>query len=361
MAKRNSGNQDFTWNADGWDMSGGTTPRILTVTGGNVTLTGGGTTTYTFPQTASFSRLVGSDGNDIAWTRNITGNYQSITSSATTFTLTSASPQVTEFTGSTAQTCVLPNATTLFLGLVYEIVNSTTVNLTVQVNGGTTLVVVPSYTSVHLTCVSIAAAAGTWDVIMTSDGSLASSGNIGTASYVPAVQYIMQNADRTAFSTGTTGVAIFNTSTNGRVAVEANTLYKFECFISASGFSATAGSFSFGLVPTAGTYTRLNFVSQAFKNTTTAIDTGTTNTTMQVRYHQSTNGAVAAVVTPTSNTGTVGRAFIQGTFLTGATATTIQPQIATSVASTTTVINAGSYFMLTKIGSTSNTFIGNWT
>ena len=47
--KQNSGNQDYTNNADGWDLSGGTTIRKLTHTGGDMTITGSGSNTYTFP------------------------------------------------------------------------------------------------------------------------------------------------------------------------------------------------------------------------------------------------------------------------------------------------------------------------
>lgn len=53
MAKRNSSNQDYTNNADGWDLTGGTTGRKLTVTGANITLTGSGTNVYTFPASTS--------------------------------------------------------------------------------------------------------------------------------------------------------------------------------------------------------------------------------------------------------------------------------------------------------------------
>lgn len=53
MAKNNGSNQDFTSNADGWDLSGGTTKRKVTVSGGDVTLVGGGAATVTFPTSTS--------------------------------------------------------------------------------------------------------------------------------------------------------------------------------------------------------------------------------------------------------------------------------------------------------------------
>jgi hypothetical protein len=49
MPEKTSINLDVTVNADGFDISGGTTIRKLTVTGGDVTVNGGGSATITFP------------------------------------------------------------------------------------------------------------------------------------------------------------------------------------------------------------------------------------------------------------------------------------------------------------------------
>jgi hypothetical protein len=49
MATNNSSNNQFTNDSDGFDISGGTTKRKLTVTAGDVTLSGGGSNTYTLP------------------------------------------------------------------------------------------------------------------------------------------------------------------------------------------------------------------------------------------------------------------------------------------------------------------------
>jgi len=58
MAKRNSTNLDVTINADGFDISGGTTARKLTVTGGDATITGAGSAVITFPSsTATLATL----------------------------------------------------------------------------------------------------------------------------------------------------------------------------------------------------------------------------------------------------------------------------------------------------------------
>ena len=53
MAKQSSVNLDITNNPDGFDISGGTTLRKLSVTGGNVTIAGSGSATVTFPTTST--------------------------------------------------------------------------------------------------------------------------------------------------------------------------------------------------------------------------------------------------------------------------------------------------------------------
>jgi len=53
MAKQNSVNLDITNNADGFTMAGGTTPRTLGVSGGDILLVGSGSATLTFPTTST--------------------------------------------------------------------------------------------------------------------------------------------------------------------------------------------------------------------------------------------------------------------------------------------------------------------
>lgn len=49
MPKQSAVNLDITNNTDGFDISGGVTPRKLTVTGGDITVAGAGLATITFP------------------------------------------------------------------------------------------------------------------------------------------------------------------------------------------------------------------------------------------------------------------------------------------------------------------------
>ena len=62
MAKNNSSNQDYTNNSDGFDLTGGSTKRKLTVTGGDITMNGSGSNTFTFP--SSSQTLVGRTSTD---------------------------------------------------------------------------------------------------------------------------------------------------------------------------------------------------------------------------------------------------------------------------------------------------------
>ncbi len=71
MAKRNSTNTDITPNADGFDISGGSTARKLTVTGGDVTLTGSGSAVITFP--SATGTLYATNNTDVALADGGTG------------------------------------------------------------------------------------------------------------------------------------------------------------------------------------------------------------------------------------------------------------------------------------------------
>ena len=91
----------------------------------------------------------------------------------TTTTLTNASTRLQLFTGSgaTAQTVVLPDATTIpFVDWVYEFDNDTsgTGILTVQANGGATLWTIGPGAGATISLVTKSVAAGTWNIDATS-------------------------------------------------------------------------------------------------------------------------------------------------------------------------------------------------
>lgn len=72
MATNNSQNSQFANNADGYTLGGGTTSRNLTITGGNVTLTGAGSNTYTMP--SSSDTLLGRTSVDTVTNKDLTSS-----------------------------------------------------------------------------------------------------------------------------------------------------------------------------------------------------------------------------------------------------------------------------------------------
>ena len=77
MAKSSAVNLDITPNADGYSIAGGTTSRTLTLTAGNVTLSAGGSNTYTMP--SATDTLVGRASTDTLTNKSIDGSTNTIT------------------------------------------------------------------------------------------------------------------------------------------------------------------------------------------------------------------------------------------------------------------------------------------
>lgn len=114
--------------------------------------------------TSGASSVVLRDTNQNIVTNNTNEGYQTVVSAAGTTTLTVSSPYATFITGSTTQTVVLPNATTLILGFQFRIHSNTSGVVTIQTNGGATLWIMAASTDVVVTCTDISTAAGIWDV-----------------------------------------------------------------------------------------------------------------------------------------------------------------------------------------------------
>lgn len=93
---------------------------------------------------------------------NIDSNYATTATAATTTTLTANSKYQQNFTGTTTQTIVLPNATTLIAGVSYYITNNSTGTLTVNKNGGTLLQTVAAGQTLSVTVTDISSSAGGW-------------------------------------------------------------------------------------------------------------------------------------------------------------------------------------------------------
>lgn len=114
--------------------------------------------------TATASKIAQRDSSANLLANNFVSGYATTVTAAGTTTLTVASGRIQVFTGTTTQTVVLPDATTLALGFEFRIVNNSTGLVTVQTNGGATLWTLGASSDVLLINTSISTAAGTWDV-----------------------------------------------------------------------------------------------------------------------------------------------------------------------------------------------------
>lgn len=94
----------------------------------------------------------------------IEGGFTTTATAGGTTTLTDASTKIQEFTGSTTQTIVLPNATTLSNGRTFTIHNNSTGILTINANGGTQVALISNLTSANIQLTNNGTAAGVWDV-----------------------------------------------------------------------------------------------------------------------------------------------------------------------------------------------------
>jgi hypothetical protein len=150
---------------------------------GNATGSSATPTAVSMVSTATASTVVFRDGNANFQANNIIENVTTIVTAGTTTTLTVASTKSQQFTGSTTQTVVLPNATTLQNGHQFYIMNRSSGVVTVNMNGGGLLQTMAAATYAIFTLINNGTAAGTWDAGYTSPSG---SGTVTTVSVVSA-------------------------------------------------------------------------------------------------------------------------------------------------------------------------------
>lgn len=172
----------------------------------------------------------------------------------------------------------------------------------------------------------------------------------GNRGFIPVRHLIRQTADYTLANV-TTEQQLFNSTTNGRLALETGT-YCFKSVLYMTGMSATAGSGLFDLTG-AGTGVLANTLY-----TINGIDASAPLSEASARH----SGSAAAQGTNQLFSGATGTGMlvtIEGLFEV-TTAGTIQPSIALNTAVATALVKANSYFMCERIGAAGVASIGEW-
>jgi len=112
---------------------------------------------------ATASTVMTRDTNANSGVNNLNLGFATTATAGTTTTLTVSSAYQQQFTGSTTQTVVLPNATTLVLGQAFMIMNPSTGVVTVNANGGGLVQTMAANSWMIVTVTNISSAAGAWD------------------------------------------------------------------------------------------------------------------------------------------------------------------------------------------------------
>jgi hypothetical protein len=157
--------------------------------------------------TATASAVMIRDANANVQVNNKIENVRSTATAGGTTTLTISDAANQQFTGSSTQTVVLPNATTLANGHSFYITNRSSGAVTVNMNGGSLLQTLAASSYGYFILISNGTAAGTWDVSYTAGGG---SGTVTTVSVVSANGF-----SGTVANAGTTPAITMQTSVTG--------------------------------------------------------------------------------------------------------------------------------------------------
>lgn len=173
----------------------------------------------------------------------------------------------------------------------------------------------------------------------------------GNRGLLPVENFIRADATRT-FTSNTSQQALFNSPTNGTLTLETGT-YLFECLIGMDTMSGTSGNGKFSVLgagtATLGAVLYLAWGRDALQSATGGAVGGSGQTTATVAGTDTITAATSAEV----------YILIRGTFeVTGAG--TIIPSFAQTTAAAA-VLKIGSFFKCNRVGSTTATFVGQWT
>lgn len=175
---------------------------VPTANGSVLTATTGGVASWTTPS-GSYAALVG---------------YTSTVTAAGTTTLTASSTYNQFFTGTTTQTIVLPDVTTLTTGWTYHISNNSTGTLTVNSSGGNLVSTILAGTSLQLVCIAITGTtAASWDYELVGFTTPTGSGNVVLATAPTLTNPTVTDYIETYYNIGTVTTTASPTLSNGTV------------------------------------------------------------------------------------------------------------------------------------------------
>jgi hypothetical protein len=147
------------------------------------------------------------DANANLQANNFIDSATTTPTAGTTTTLTAASTKTQQFTGSSTQTVVFPNATSLAVGHLFYVMNRASGAVTVNMNGGALLQTMAAGSFAIFTLLNNGTAAGTWDAAYSAG---AGAGTVTTVSVVSA-----NGLAGTVANAGTTPAITLSTSVTG--------------------------------------------------------------------------------------------------------------------------------------------------
>lgn len=135
---------------------------------GNTSGSSASPTALSLSASAGASTVMYRDANKNTAVNNLNEGFATTATAAGTTTLTVASAYTQQFTGTLAQNCKLPDATTLPQGFAFMICNRSTGQVSLQNNGATLLQLMTTNSQAVVTLADNSTANGVWDIAYSS-------------------------------------------------------------------------------------------------------------------------------------------------------------------------------------------------
>ncbi len=128
--------------------------------------------------------------------------YTTTVTSASPVTLTVGSNQQQYFTGSTAQTLVMPVANTLVTGQYWSVINNSSASMTINSSGGNLILTLPAASETVVTCVL---ASGTTAASWTTSPAVSGSGTVNSGTQYNIAYYAVSGTAVSGLTNGSAG------------------------------------------------------------------------------------------------------------------------------------------------------------